>query len=187
MKRALFIDFEDSFTYNVVQELTDLGLAVDLISWIDFEEETDHDLLVLGPGPGHPEDYQRIFPLIHSWIQKGKPFFGVCLGHQIFWTIKGEGVVKSIAPLHGQKVLLDLDQNWKSWLGISKEIYVQRYNSLTVKAPLRDKYPEIECFSLNEEVMISRGKGVITYQFHPESAGTSYRESFFAPILRDLV
>lgn len=187
MKRALFIDFEDSFTYNVVQELTDIGLKVDLLPWMDFEEESDHDLLVLGPGPGHPEDYQRIFPLVLNWLKQDKPLLGICLGHQIFWTLKGEKIVKSEKPLHGQKVKMELDHQWQEWLALGAQVMVQRYNSLTLKTPSAGKFPEMNFLSVEGEVMISRGKNVITYQFHPESVGTSYRESFFAPILRDLV
>ena len=57
MKKVLFIDFEDSFSFNVVQELTEIGLQVEVINWTDFNSVTDHDLLVIGPGPGHPDDY----------------------------------------------------------------------------------------------------------------------------------
>ena len=72
MKRALFIDFDDSFSFNVIQELTNIGLKVDVIHWSDFLSVSDHDLLVLGPGPGHPDDYQNIFEVIKAWQKSGK-------------------------------------------------------------------------------------------------------------------
>ena len=78
MKRALFIDFDDSFSFNVVQELTEIGLRVKVISWTEFNFVSDHDLLVLGPGPGHPDEYQKIFDIIKSWQQAGKKIFGIC-------------------------------------------------------------------------------------------------------------
>lgn len=185
MKTALFIDFDDSFTFNIVQELTELGLKVEVISWTDFQSVTDHDLLVLGPGPGHPDDYQNIFELIRDWQKTGKKTFGVCLGHQILWRLKGLEVVKSSHPLHGQKIKLNLTKDWQEWLNLPEETWVQRYNSLAVM----DDSRSAGVFKLvdNGEIVMSRSPKFISYQFHPESVGTKCRESFFRPILKDLL
>jgi len=185
MKKALFIDFEDSFSFNVVQELTEIGLKVEVISWTDFEFVSDHDLLVLGPGPGHPDDYQNIFTLIKNWQKAQKKIFGVCLGHQILCRLRGLQVEKSIHPLHGQKIKLQLTQAWQDWLNLPADIWVQRYNSLAVKYEAESL--GIENFVENGEIMISRSSEFISYQFHPESVGTKCRQSFFRPILRDLL
>lgn len=183
--RALFVDFDDSFTFNVLQSLEEAGIQCDLIHWRDFENLTDHDLLILGPGPGHPDDYQQIFYLVEKWLKDEKAFFGVCLGHQIFWTLKGEKVVRSLQPKHGQKVALNLPQEWREWLGVDHDPLVQRYNSLCVHEPHRAE--ELMIHSLEGEIMITRGKKIITYQFHPESMGTTYRRSFFNVLRRHLV
>lgn len=186
--KATFIDFDDSFSYNVVQELTEIGFETTVINWKDFEVLPSGGLLVLGPGPGHPDDYQRIFPLVREWLDGKKPFFGVCLGHQIFWRIQGEDVVRSKIPLHGQKISLDLNADWREWLAIKeKNIFVQRYNSLTVIADAQIRNPIFKSFIQDDEILITRGEQVVTYQFHPESLGTSYREAFFRPLIRDLV
>lgn len=187
MKTALFIDFEDSFSYNVVQEISELNLKVDVINWKDFSQLSQHDLLVLGPGPGHPDDYQRIFPLLERWLSQGKALFGICLGHQIFWTLKKAAIIKSARPIHGQKVLIHMDSFWEKFFDLKSPIQVQRYNSLAVSSPLTGLHENFHLLSVDGEVMVSSGKNVITYQFHPESVGTSFRKSFFAPILRDLV
>jgi anthranilate synthase/aminodeoxychorismate synthase-like glutamine amidotransferase len=185
MKRALFIDFDDSFTWNVVQELELTGLDVSVRHWMDLDLETlpDTDLLVLGPGPGHPDDYQRIFPVITEWLNKKRPFFGLCLGHQIFWRVRGENVYRSKEPVHGQKVLLNLSRDWQEWLKLPDAVKVQRYNSLSVPEEVSARNPDVTNLTLEGEIMATRGEKLLTYQFHPESVGTSFRRAFFRPLL----
>jgi anthranilate/para-aminobenzoate synthase component II len=180
--KATFIDFDDSFSYNVVQELVDIGFEVKVIHWKDYEENPGEGLLVLGPGPGHPDDYQVLYPLINDWLNQKKPFFGVCLGHQIFWRLQNEEIVRSKNPLHGQKIKLHLNQKWQRWLGVEGDVYVQRYNSLAVLSQSAVRNPYIETFIQDDEILISKTPFAITYQFHPESIGTSYRKEFMKPL-----
>lgn len=187
MKKATFVDFEDSFSYNVVQELTEIGFQVTVIHWRDFETLPETGLLVLGPGPGHPDDYQQLFPMLKTWISDKKPLFGVCLGHQIFWRLLGEEVLRSKEPLHGQRVKLTLDVEWRKWLGVENDIFVQRYNSLAVFGQAALRNPYLTNFIQNDEILITRGEHVLTYQFHPESIGTSFRRELMMPVYRDLV
>lgn len=182
MKEALFIDFDDSFSWNVVQELETADFHVTVMHWMDFESLPEQGLLVLGPGPGHPDDYQRIFPLIEDWLNRKKPFFGLCLGHQIFWRVRGENVYRSKEPMHGQKVELELPPSWQEWLQLPPRVKVQRYNSLTVLEDVSTRHPDVSNLVKDGEVMMSRNSHVITYQFHPESVGTSYRQAFFRPL-----
>lgn len=185
MKKALFIDFEDSFSYNVIQELNEVGLTVEVLHWMDFSSVTEHDLLVLGPGPGHPDDYFRIFDVIKQWQSAGKKIFAVCLGHQILWRLKDHEVKRSLHPLHGQQIELKLDENWQAWLQLPRTISVQRYNSLAVI--YQGEVSGVQNLVEGGEIIISRGPDFISYQFHPESMGTKCRPSFFSPILRDLL
>lgn len=176
--KATFVDFEDSFSYNVVQELVEAGLEVKVINWRDYEENPDGGLLVIGPGPGHPDDYQALYPLIKEWLDQKKPFFGVCLGHQIFWRLHNEEVLRSKNPLHGQKVKLNLTERWKKFFGVVEPVFVQRYNSLAVLSQAGARNPYIETFIQDDEILISKTPYAITYQFHPESIGTSFRKEF---------
>ncbi len=185
MKKVLFLDFEDSFTFNLVQELTDLDLFVEVIDWRDFDPSFSHDLLVLGPGPGHPDDYQLIFPQIDKWLSLEKKIFAVCLGHQILARMLGAEVCRSRYPLHGQSVILTLSASWQDWLDLPKVIQVQRYNSLAVTPG--EKEDRVDHYIFQDEVMMSRSPLWISYQFHPESVGTKCRKAFFRPILRDLL
>jgi anthranilate/para-aminobenzoate synthase component II len=181
--KATLLDFEDSFTYNVVQELTRLGFEVRVELWSDFEELPSEGLLVLGPGPGHPDDYERIFPLLRKWLEEKRPLFGVCLGHQIFWKLNGAEVLRSKEPLHGQKVKLDLSPKWKTWLGVGGTVFVQRYNSLAVLSQSAVAPHGVENFVQDDEILISKGPKILTYQFHPESIGTSFRREFMRAVL----
>jgi anthranilate/para-aminobenzoate synthase component II len=185
MKKILFLDFEDSFTYNVVQSFEQLEVYVDVISWSDFNSNFDHDLLVLGPGPGHPNDYLSIFPEIKNWLNQGKKLFGLCLGHQIFWQIHGLIIEKSSFPLHGQAIRLELNQDWENWLGFEPhhEVFVQRYNSLAV----RGESELTKNFIQEGEILISYNNQIITYQFHPESIGTTCPDVFFSTVGRYLL
>lgn len=187
MKKAFLIDFDDSFTYNLVQELLEVGISCGIVHWKDIESLPEDKILVLGPGPGHPDDYQSLYPLLKNWLAKGLPFFGVCLGHQIFWRLQGEEVVRSKTPLHGQKMTLKLSGEWQEWLGTSAELQVQRYNSLAVPSQSIIRNPMFKNLICDDEVYITRGTNLITYQFHPESVGTTYRRIFFNPVARDLV
>ena len=187
MKKATFIDFEDSFSFNVVQELTIAGLDVEVLSWKDFDSLPSEGLLVLGPGPGHPDDYSQLFPLIKKWIDEERPLFGVCLGHQLYWRILGEDVVRSKEPLHGQRIQLRLTPEWQEWLKVKSDILVQRYNSLAVLEQASLRNPYLKNFIQDGEILITRGPHVITYQFHPESVGTMCREALMRPVFEDLV
>ncbi len=186
-KNVCFIDFDDSFSYNIIQELNDIGLRVRVLHWMDMETLPSEEILILGPGPGHPDDYQRIFPVLQEWLKARRPFFGVCLGHQIFWRLQGESVVRSREPMHGQSIELMLDKQWQEFLSLPEKIRVQRYNSLAVPAQATLRNPVLENFIAGDEILITKGEGVLTYQFHPESMGTSFRRSFFRPLLNHLV
>lgn len=180
--KATFIDFEDSFSYNLVQELNSAGFDVSVLLWRDYDENPSEGILVLGPGPGHPDDYQKKFPLFREWLNEKRPMFGVCLGHQIYWRLLGEEIVRSQKPLHGQKVKLQFDEEWRTWFGKSEDVFVQRYNSLAVLESSAIKWPDHKCFVQDGEILISRSSHTLTYQFHPESIGTSFRDDFMRPL-----
>jgi anthranilate/para-aminobenzoate synthase component II len=186
MKKALFLDFEDSFTFNIVQELKLIGLEVDIIHWSDFWDISNYDLLVLGPGPGHPDNYQSIFSKIQNCLDKKVKIFAICLGHQIIWRIKGKHILRSKNPVHGQRTRLDLTQMWQDYFNLPSLVWVQRYNSLAVSA-CDLFFKEFDFFIKDEEIIISKSNDLLTYQFHPESVGTNCRESFFRPILTYLL
>lgn len=189
----ILLDFDDSFTYNIASELSLLGLDCQVVHWSNhcavFHQLQTSQLasaLILGPGPGHPDEYQEILPELRKLIGSERiSILGICLGHQLLARMMGVEVVKSSLPLHGQSV----DFAVPAWLDqefAGKTLQVQRYNSLTF---FGRGMPADWQWSGNSdgEVMIMRHKNLLSYQFHPESVGTSYREIFFKPLLTSLV
>ena len=114
MRPDVFIlDFEDSFTYNIASEMEKVGFCTEVIGFSaikDFLARVSRSneyrrVLVYGPGPGSPDDYRDLCPLIRPLLQDKNIFhLGICLGHQLLWAAKEN--IRSIAskrPMHGQK------------------------------------------------------------------------------------
>lgn len=191
MARVILIDFDDSFTHNIAEILFKMGEEVLVIPWKKFPVEFDRlfsekskKVLIYGPGPGCPSDYEEIFSLINEIGDMENVFqLGICLGHQILWQLKGYKTKKCKNPVHGQSEEIEIP----AWDGIffkndwGKKTQVQRYNSLMIQA---ENFPEqSENFSLKDgEVIMGRFCRGLTYQFHPESIGTSCPRFFFSPV-----
>ncbi|HLT21848.1 MAG TPA: aminodeoxychorismate/anthranilate synthase component II [Bacteriovoracaceae bacterium] len=176
----VIVDFDDSFTYNILGELKQLGLSSNVIHWTDLSESSDFDLLILGPGPGHPHDYAAIFPLIKKLMAEDKKILGICLGHQILWNLQDALVTRSKYPVHGEKLELMLDSYWSTFFGLPR-LMVQRYNSLAVLE--HSIITEAKLLSFDNEVMASVQGHLVGLQFHPESLGTKKRKSIFSALL----
>jgi anthranilate/para-aminobenzoate synthase component II len=186
MKKILLVDFHDSFTFNIASELHKLNLEVEIHNYEKQVSCKKFDGLVWGPGPGHPIDYQKYFGYLNEQLQSNLPLLAICLGHQIYWHLLGETIEKSQTPLHGEVESYDLDTFWKNFFHLKTDrISVQRYNSLAVKAPLKYK-TNSNLFIQDNELIMSCNKRHITYQFHPESIGTSDRQIFFRPYIQQL-
>ena len=188
---VIILDFFDSFTYNIANEVAQMGLSVSvhqnpnevLKKLLNIRKKK---ILILGPGPGHPDEYKDIFPLIEKLFQnKYLYFLGICLGHQIIWSIKGENVLKSKNPIHGRAVPFKIPP-WKEFFNkrdFGHETLVQRYNSLTVIPSGKN----MGDFSFSKgEVMAGKFERGLTYQFHPESVGTINSKIFFEPLKKIL-
>jgi anthranilate/para-aminobenzoate synthase component II len=194
IKNCYLFDYEDSFTHNIASELRLRSINVKVIEFKDIKnfltnfEVKNKSLFIHGPGPGHPDEYSEIFSSINYSFNFPQTYHvGICLGHQIFCSLWGGKVGASRFPLHGQRVQIRIPE-WdifdSNYFG--KSIDVQRYNSLAlpktqlkslIHAPKNIKY----YVSQNELLMTSFPNG-LTYQFHPESVGTSYRSLFFKPL-----
>lgn len=186
-------DFEDSFTYNLLSELkknvkTSFG-EIEIHHWSDLincqtQDFNSNDLVVLGPGPGHPSEYQKTLPFIKGMIsspERSPYFLGVCLGHQLVWGSLNRDVQKLESPVHGQSITLSLP-DWPFWdLSVQNQTFdVQRYNSLIVSSDFKNKTSWARGLWANQGQLWGSWftKG-LTYQFHPESVGTSCPKLFF--------
>ncbi|MEH6896171.1 aminodeoxychorismate/anthranilate synthase component II [Bacillus velezensis] len=174
----LMIDNYDSFTYNLVQYLGELGeeLIVRRNDEITIEqiEELGPDFLMISPGPCSPDEAGISLEAIKHFAGS-IPIFGVCLGHQSIAQVFGGDVVRAERLMHGKtsEVMHDGQTIFK---GLQNPLVATRYHSLIVKT---DTLPD--CFTVSAqtkegEIMAIRHNElpVEGVQFHPESIMTSF-------------
>ena len=172
----LIIDNYDSFTYNLVQYLGELGAEVevhrnDRISVSQIEAmQPDH--IVISPGPGDPNDAGISKDVIRK-LGPRIPVLGVCLGHQCIGEVYGGVVSRAPRLMHGKtsRIYHYGDQLFE---GVSSPFEATRYHSLIVEEPLPDEL-EIIAFTKAGEVMGLRHQTypIAGVQFHPESILTT--------------
>ena len=131
---VLVIDNYDSFTYNLVQYLGELGADVrvrrnDQVTLGEIEVMAP-DQIVISPGPGRPED-AGITPDVIRRFGPRTPLLGVCLGHQAIGMAFGGAVVRAKAPMHGKTSTITHD-GLGVFAGIATPLTVARYHSLIV-------------------------------------------------------
>lgn len=190
MKKVILIDFYDSFTHNIAQCLYDFEIESLIIPWDisigrlrDILKVHDTNCLVLGPGPGHPIEYEQLFCDIEELLMDENIFiFGICLGHQIIQKILGAAVVPSKNPAHGRSAHTIIPK-WKGWF--PRDIWdhglkVQRYNSLC-SLPIEGQVIDY-WFDQQGEVLGAWGQSYLSYQFHPESIATTGQKFLFSPL-----
>jgi len=173
----LMIDNYDSFTYNLVQYLGELGEDVrvyrnDKIN-IDEIVKLNPERIVISPGPCSPNEAGISLEIIHK-LQGRYPILGVCLGHQCIGQAMGGQVLHARQVMHGKTSPI-YHNNTDIFQGLANPFTATRYHSLIVKAPLPDNL-EITAWTRNkdgslDEVMGLRHKTLPIYgvQFHPES------------------
>jgi len=169
----LVIDNYDSFVYNLVQYLGEMGgrLKVfrnDKISLSDIDELAP-EKIIISPGPGRPEDAGISCSLIREFAGK-IPILGVCLGHQCIGYAFGGEVVRAERIMHGKTSLVYHNQKG-IFEGIINPFEATRYHSLIVKADSLPGCLEITAQTDRKEIMgiKHRDYSIWGVQFHPES------------------
>jgi len=173
--RVLVLDNYDSFTYNLVQYLGELGTDVEVVrndhATVDELLLRGYGAVVVSPGPCTPDESGISLEAVRRFPQAGIPTLGVCLGHQALAQAFGGRIVRH-EPVHGKTCEIEHDGR-TIFQGLASPLTVGRYHSLVVE-------PE----SVPEEIEVSaRGGGVIQairhrslpaegIQFHPESVLT---------------
>ena len=185
------INFNDSFTWNIFSTLKEMDqeLQIEVIHWLDFEvPENEKVVIILGPGPGHPSEYRKLDFKINQMLSKSEILLiGICLGHQLIAKAMGMEIVASASLVHGQTEQITLpawDEVFSKDLH-NKTVEVQRYNSLSVQDNA-EKTTELDTLIKKGEIVMMRFKNGVSYQFHPESVGTSCPKSFFELALKFL-
>lgn len=174
----LVIDNYDSFTYNLVQYLGELGqeIVVKRNDEIGLEQisELGPDHILLSPGPCTPNEAGITLAVIEHF--KGKiPIFGVCLGHQAIGQAFGGNVIRAERLMHGKTSPIH-HQNQSVFEGLPAPFTATRYHSLLVERSSLPDCLEITAETAEGEIMGLRHKeyDVEGVQFHPESIITDY-------------
>ena len=177
--RVVVIDNYDSFVYNLVQYLGELGAepvvhrhdAVDL----DTLTALEPDAVLVSPGPGRPEDAGVSNDAIRHFGERGVPVLGVCLGHQCIGQVYGGAVVRAPRVMHGKTSEITHDGQGV-FAGVSSPFTATRYHSLVVE---RDSVPDVlEITAESEDGLVMglrhREQPIEGVQFHPESILTEH-------------
>jgi len=189
---VIIIDFDDSFTYNIAAELYSQNIPSEVIHYKIFLENFEIYLksakvFIFGPGPGHPDEYSPVVNKIKVLLENpSSMLFNICLGHQLMGMAMGKKVFKSALLRHGVRESITVP-NWPSVFEASfcqREVEVQYYSSLCVKGD--EKGREKLYSNADGEIQIISFGQHLSYQFHPESVGTSCRKHFFDPVARFL-
>jgi para-aminobenzoate synthetase component 2 len=175
MTKILVVDNYDSFVFNLVQYLQQLGaeVVVKRNDEVNAESISGFDGVLLSPGPGTPEDAGACIEIVNAAIEKQKPLLGVCLGHQAIGTALGGTVSRAPELLHGKTSQVH-HKNEGVFKDLKSPFRATRYHSLAIETP---SVPEDLLVSATTESGVIMGvkhksapiEGV---QFHPESVLT---------------
>jgi anthranilate synthase/aminodeoxychorismate synthase-like glutamine amidotransferase len=176
--RVLVIDSYDSFVYNLVQYLGELGAEPVVVrnDQITVAEAIDlaPDAVLLSPGPGRPEDAGIICEAVGAFAERGTPVFGVCLGHQAIGHVYGGDVVRAPELMHGKTSHIE-HEGLGVFAGLASPLTATRYHSLVIDPATLPDCLEVTARTADGIIMGVRHRElpVEGVQFHPESILTA--------------
>ncbi len=185
--KVLVIDNYDSFTYNLVQYLGELGAEVEVVrndrATVEQMRARDPDRLVVSPGPCTPAEAGVSTEAVRSFAEAGTPVLGVCLGHQSLVEAFGGRVVQG-EPVHGKDAEVSHDGR-TIFSGLPSPLVAGRYHSLVADPDLLDAF-EVSATS-GDVVMAVRHRELPAegVQFHPESVLTPMGKDLLRNFLAD--
>jgi para-aminobenzoate synthetase component 2 len=173
--RVLVVDNYDSFVYNLVQYLAQLG--ADCTVWrndvVDLDRVAEFDGVLVSPGPGTPERAGQSMDVVRKCAESGTPMLGVCLGHQALAVVFGATVDRAHELLHGKTSQVQ-HSGAGVLAGLPDPFTATRYHSLTVLADTVPDEFEVTARTDSGVVMGMRHRELALegVQFHPESVLT---------------
>jgi anthranilate synthase/aminodeoxychorismate synthase-like glutamine amidotransferase len=183
----LVIDNYDSFTYNLVQYLGELGAVVEVHRNDQLDVEgvvaRDPEGILISPGPGTPNEAGITLSVIRQLAGR-YPIFGVCLGHQAIGQVYGGSVVRAPRLMHGRTS--PIEHNGQGvFAGLPSPFIATRYHSLIVQRDTIGSELEVTAWTQTGEVMGLRHKTleVEGVQFHPESFLTEHGHAMLQTFL----
>jgi len=190
MAMILVIDNYDSFTYNLVQYLGELGADIKVMrnDAVTLEEvaAAKPSRIVISPGPGRPEQAGVTMPVIRE-LGRTTPILGVCLGHQAIGAVFGGRVVRAEVPMHGKTSTIEHDGRGV-FSGINGPFVASRYHSLVVEGTTMPEALEVSARTREDGVVMGlrhRAWPVHGVQFHPESILTGEGRRILRNFLED--
>jgi len=184
----LVIDNYDSFTYNLVQYLGELGETVEVrrnnqVTLDEIETSLRPERIVISPGPGTPDGAGVSLGVIERFSGK-IPLLGVCLGHQSMGQAFGGRVIRAPELMHGKASEVNHDGK-TIFAGLSDNFLAGRYHSLIVERESLPDCLEISAYTTDNIIMGLRHKQlkVEGVQFHPESILTTDGKKLLANFL----
>jgi len=186
----LVIDNYDSFTYNLVQYLGELGAELivrrnDEVTADEIETELRPTRILISPGPGTPTEAGVSLQVIERFAGR-VPLLGVCLGHQAIGQVFGGRVIRAPVPVHGKPAEITHD-NRTIFEGLPQQFSAGRYHSLIVE---RDSLPdclEISATTATDHIIMAlrhRELPIEGVQFHPESILTPQGKKLLSNFLK---
>ena len=175
----ILIDNYDSFTYNIVQYLEELGVEPKIFEndkvTIDELKSLDFDSIIISPGAGNP-DTAGISMAVLEEFYKTKKILGICLGHQCIAKFFGANIAKSKNPTHGKTSKIFVCENSKLFKNLPKNFDVTRYHSLEVEKSSMPSNLKITAETQDGTIMALEHNTLPIYgvQFHPEAILTQY-------------
>ena len=175
MKKILVVDNYDSFVFNLVQYLQQLGaeVVVKRNDEVNAESINGFDGVLLSPGPGTPEDAGACMEIVIAAIEKQKPLLGVCLGHQAIGAALGGKVSRAPELLHGKTSQVQ-HKNEGVFKDLKSPFTATRYHSLAIETA--SVPAELVVTATTEEGVIMgvkhKSAPIEGVQFHPESVLT---------------
>jgi anthranilate synthase/aminodeoxychorismate synthase-like glutamine amidotransferase len=184
----LMIDNYDSFTYNLVQYLGELGEDIRVFrnNKISVREiaQLDPDRIVISPGPCTPNEAGISVEAIQYFAGK-VPILGVCLGHQSIGAAFGGDIIRAPRLMHGKTSLIHHDRK-TVFEGLPEPFEATRYHSLLIKKETLPDCLEITAWTDSDEIMGVRHKELVIegVQFHPESILTTVGKDLLKNFLK---
>ena len=185
----LIVDNYDSFTYNLVQYVGELGVEIrvvmnDEVTVDEIENDLKPERILVSPGPGTPDSAGISLAVIERFADE-LPILGVCLGHQAIGQHFGGKVVRAPEPVHGRSVKVDHDCK-TIFSDLPNGFDAGRYHSLIVD---RDSLPEcLEISATSPDGLVMglrhKTKKIEGVQFHPESILTEHGRKLLQNFVR---
>lgn len=189
MRRVLFVDNFDSFSYNVVHLLASAGGEPDVLlnddPRLQPEVLDEYDALVVGPGPGRPEHAPQTLRVLEAAIGRRMPVLGVCLGLQAIGEVLGAAVTHAPRQMHGKTSRVAHDGSGL-FAGLPTPIAVTRYHSLALDPETIPAALHVNARSDDGVVqgIAHRDRPVHGVQFHPESVLSEHGKALVENFLR---